>query len=200
MNSSKLSLPGLTFELTWFDIIGITFLVDYKQTLLEAQERLKTLVSQRDALDREIDGLSRIIEGAQIGAQEPSNWDPDNPAWIPKKINETEPTGVTDGIRKVLARTSAALLPTEIRDALETIGIEGSSSKNLLIHVHKALGRMFNKDEVAQIPRDGKMAYRLMSLMERTMRQIIEQNAVYKSGMRGDEKPKEGLPPPPKTK
>jgi len=146
--------------------------MDYKQTLKEAQEKLGTLAAQRDAIDREMEALMRIIEGAQIATRDPSYWDPDNSAWVPKKTPDAEPAGVTETIRKILRRAGEALLPTEIRDNLEAMGIEGSSPKNLLIHVHKALGRMLDNGELAQIPREGKMAYRLLTPMEKQMREM----------------------------
>jgi len=148
--------------------------MDYAKTLIDAQEKLKQLSVQRDALDREIEALLHIIEGAQIATKDPSYWDPDNPGWVPKKSPDSEPIGVTDGIRKILYRSGEAMLPTEIRDALVAMGIEGSSRKNLLIHVHKALGRMHDSDELAQVPRDGKMAYRLMTMMDRHVRILNE--------------------------
>jgi len=172
--------------------------MDYSQTLKDAQERLKALATQRDAIDREIEALQRIIEGAQIAAQEPGQWDPNNPSWIPKKATDAEPAGVTDSIRKILRRTPAALLPTEIRDALEVMGIEGSSSRNLLIHVHKALSRMLDKEEIVQVPRDGKMAYRAATLTDRMARQL---SSMYLLDLvptaTVDPGANRGLPPPP---
>src|SRR5713101_2121208 len=123
------------------------------------------LAIQRNMIDREIEALMRIIEGAQIATKDPSYWDPDNPAWVPKKSPDAEPAGVTESIRKILRRNRSALFPTQIRDALEMMGIEGSSPKNLLIHVHKVLGRLLENDEIAQEPREGKMAYRWLSDM-----------------------------------
>jgi len=146
--------------------------MDYNQTLKEAREKFGALATQRDAIDREMEALMRIIEGAQIATRDPSYWDPDNPAWVPKKAPDSEPAGVTETIRKILRRTGQALLPTEIRDNLEAMGVEGSSPKNLLIHVHKALGRLLENGELAQSPHEGKMAYRLLHPMERQMREM----------------------------
>jgi hypothetical protein len=144
--------------------------MDYQQTLKEAQEKLRLLGAQRDAVDREIEALMRIIEGAKIATQDPSFFDPDSQTWVPRKAPDSEPAGVTESIRKILRRSTNALTPTEIRDALEAMGIQGSSPKNLLIHVHKALGRIGDAGELSQTPRDGKMAYRLLTATERQFR------------------------------
>ncbi|HEX9222594.1 MAG TPA: hypothetical protein VF860_04630 [Candidatus Acidoferrales bacterium] len=172
--------------------------MDYEQTLKDAQEKLKTLAVQRDAIDREIEALMRIIEGAQIATKDPSYWDPDNPAWVPKKTPDAEPVGVTESMRKVLRRNRTAMLPTEIRDALEAMGIEGSSPKNLLIHVHKTLGRLHGNGEIAQEPREGKMAYRWLTDMERMMRDTTR---TFATGIAtalglGEDQDKAGQPSP----
>ncbi len=148
--------------------------MDYEQIRKEAQEKLRALAAQREIIDREMEALMRIVEGAQIATRDPSYWDPDNPAWIPKKSPDAEPVGVTESIRRILRRSGQALLPTEVRDNLEAIGVEGSTPKNLLIHVHKALGRMFENGELEQVMRDKKMAYRLLTAMERKAREMTE--------------------------
>src|SRR5258708_3295108 len=147
--------------------------MDYEQTLKEAQEKLRLLGAQRDALDREIEALMRIIEGAKIATQDPSFFDPDSSTWVPRKAPDSEPAGVTESIRKILRRSSNAMLPTEIRDALEGMGIQGSSPKNLLIHFHKALGRLSEAGELSQTPRDGKVAHRLLTATERQFRETF---------------------------
>jgi len=149
-------------------------MLDYQQTLTGAREKLKSLAAQRDAIDREIAAVLRIIEGAQIASQDPSQWNPDSPSGVPKNPSDAEPVGMTESVRKILRRSSVGLLPTEIRDALELMGIEGSSPKNLLIHVHKVLGRLLENEEVGQVPRDGKMAYRLDTSVAKMMRQLNE--------------------------
>jgi hypothetical protein len=110
-----------------------------------------------------------------------------------------EPAGFTEAVRKVLARSATPLVPTEIRDALEIMGFEGSSPKNLLIHVHSVLRRLFENDEIEQVPRDGKMAYRALTFIDviaRTMEAsplVSIMKAVSKTqGRRG------GLTPPPR--
>ena len=180
----------ITLRLTGLGIFGITSLdMDYKHTLIEAQKKLNELVAQRDLIDREIEALSRIVEGARIATQPPSHWDPDNPAWVPKTPPEPEPAGFTDSVRLILQRSGTPLLPTEIRGALETLGIEGTSPKNLLIHVHKVLSRLYRSGEVEQVPHDGRTGYTWVSPIQRSLREMNQSNGAIVA-TRAEEKKK----------
>jgi hypothetical protein len=170
--------------------------MDYEQTLEEAQKKLNDLITSRDAIDHEIEALVHIIEGAKIAVQDPSYWDPDNP----KTLAEREPTGFTDSVRTILRRSRVPLLPTEIRDALEAYGIEGSSPKNLLIHVHKVLGRLVDGYEIEQIPRDGKMTYRWLSELMRGFRAAVDVATLRGFGPDDKAKPIKRRPAPPDDK
>ena len=136
--------------------------MDYAQTLEEAKNRLQELAAKRDAIDREMQALLRIIEGIQIITQ------PAEPATL--ELNtlaaSNEPAGFTEAVRMIIGRSATPLVPTEIRDALETMGFEGSSPKHLLIHVHSVLRRLFENEEIEQVPRDGKIAYRALTLTD----------------------------------
>lgn len=133
--------------------------MDYKTTIEAAKARLEILAKERDTIDREMQGLMRIIEGAQFI---------ESPAEPPKVPILPEPdadsSGFTESIRLILRRSSVPLVPTEVRDALEMMGVEASSPKVLLIHVHNTLRRLFEKEEIEQVPRDGKMAYRMLTV------------------------------------
>jgi hypothetical protein len=167
--------------------------MDYRHTLEDAQKRLQVLTEQRDAIDREIQGLLRIIEGAQIISSPP---EPTDVPAIPEAA-DADPAGFTKTIRLILARSSTPLVPTEIRDSLEILGIEASSPKVLLIHVHNTLRRLFEKGEIEQVPREGKMAYRMLTAADvfaRTMRQhpLI---ALLSTGSRPSSSPIPDIPP-----
>ena len=66
-----------------------------------------------------------------------------------------------------MAKTRTALLPTEVRDALESMGIEGSSPKALLVHVHNVLRRLFENEEIEQVLRDGKIAFKALTFSDK---------------------------------
>ena len=142
--------------------------MNYEQTLEQAKQRLQELSAKRTEIEREMQALARIIEGAQIIAQ------PAEVLILPDSPDEqnTEELGVTKSIRLILGRARTPLMPTEIRDALESMGIEGSSSKVLLIHVHNVLRRLFENGEIEQIPQDGKMAYRALTAADLFVRTL----------------------------
>jgi hypothetical protein len=73
------------------------------------------------------------------------------------------PEGLTPEIRKILTTAAAHMSPVQVREALIARNFPNSSSKNLLINVHTALGRI--KDELDVIERDGKPAYKISSPM-----------------------------------
>lgn len=141
--------------------------MDYSQIIEGAKQKLKELMIKRAEIDKEIVAITKIIEGAQLAAQPVSEWNPD----ASQIANvEPEPARFVDKVRLILEKAGAPLLPTEIRDRLESMGVEASSSKHILIHVHKVLGRLFENDEVKQVTIDGKTAYRTVSVLERAFK------------------------------
>jgi hypothetical protein len=146
--------------------------MDYAQILENAKDRLKELMTKREAIDREIMVVSKIIEGAQIGAQPSSQWNPGHPKFSLQVVPlaEQEPAKFTDKVRLVLAKSITPLFPTEIRERLEAMGVEATTPKHLLIHVHKVLERLMENDEVIQVERDDKTAYKLLGDIEKASR------------------------------
>jgi hypothetical protein len=134
-------------------------MMDYNKTRTEAEARkqsllvrLKEIPSEKTKLDEEIDqikreliGIDQILDGL---AFMDSNIPPD-----------FEPVGFTDNVRKILSETLVPLVPTQIRDALEAKGITGSTSKNLLINVHKVLERIESELDKTTTT-EGKTAYK----------------------------------------
>jgi hypothetical protein len=120
-----------------------------KADLLQRQQEIplekKRLDEELEKNKRELIGLDQILDGLEF-----MNSD------IPPDF---EPSGFTDIIRKLLSETTLPLVPTQIRDALEAKGITGSSSKNLLINVHKVLERIDSELE-KMATADGKFAYK----------------------------------------
>jgi hypothetical protein len=120
-----------------------------KQTLLARQTDIpkekQKLDEEMERIKRELIGIDQILDGL---------------AFMESDIApDFEPTGFTENIRKILSETPVPLVPTQIRDALEAKGITGSTSKNLLINVHKVLERI--SDELEQTKRaDGKIGYK----------------------------------------
>jgi hypothetical protein len=137
----------------------------YQQTLENAKKRMAELTAQRDEIEREMRALFNIVGGAKIMAE------PSEPVTLsdPPAAPGDESLGVTDAVRRVLRRAQVPLVPTEIRDALEGMGIEASSSRNLLVHVHNVIRRLVGT-EIEECPRDGKMAYRMPTDIERFLR------------------------------
>ena len=140
--------------------------MDYKHTLEDAKARFQDLAQQRDAIDREMQALMRIIEGAQIVTS------PAEPISISPLTADSDAEGFTKTVRLVLARSRAPLIPTEVRDALDMMGVEASSPKVLLIQVHNTLRRLFEREEIEQVPRDGKMAYRMLTIGDHLVRTV----------------------------
>src|SRR5277367_837410 len=116
-------------------------MMDYNKTRAEAERRKAELLKrqQQIPLDKQkLDGEMEQIKRQLIGIEQIL----DGLAFMDSDVfPDYEPTGFTDSIRKILSETNLPLVPMQIRDALEAKGITGSSSKNLLINVHKVLER-----------------------------------------------------------
>lgn len=87
-----------------------------------------------------------------------------------------EPTGFTDAIKKVLQTANGeAMTATEVKDALPGAGFPLSGYSNPLASVHtilKRLGKTPLLYNVEMVTRDGKNAYRWLSMDERVVRDI----------------------------
>jgi hypothetical protein len=91
---------------------------------------------------REVAGIDQILKGLDVM----------------ESNTVLEPPGMTEHIRRVLQQTTIPLFPTQIRDSLKAVGIQGSSDKNLLISVHTVLSRL--KADLVESEQDGKTAYK----------------------------------------
>jgi hypothetical protein len=120
----------------------------YLQAIQKAQSELEVIENRRTILLVAIEHLRRLC-------------DEEFPELIPPP--GYVPEGLTPEIRKILTTAAAHMSPVQIREALIARNFPNSSSKNLLINVHTALGRI--KDELDVIERDGKPAYKISSPM-----------------------------------
>jgi hypothetical protein len=117
----------------------------------EVVDRLAEIFKEKALLDgekeekqRELAAIEQILEGLDtLSSDEPL---------------EAEPFGTSDHVRRLLQQTPVHLLPTQIRDSLLSVGITGSSPKNLLIGVHNVLSRLEGFLESTEI--NNRKAYR----------------------------------------
>jgi len=119
-----------------------TEVIERQQKIKEEQKKLKDEAEQNQ---RELIGLDQILEGLDFVESD--------------LLPDSEPTGFTDNIRKILTETTVPLVPTQIRDSLQARGIAGSSPKNLLINVHKVLERI-EPELISTATPDGKTAFK----------------------------------------
>jgi len=117
---------------------------ELSERLEEISEEAIALQAEKQNMQRELAAVDLILEGVDI-------YRSDAPL-------EGESSGVADHVRRLLQQTPVPLLPTQIRDFLESAGITGSSRRNLLIGVHNVLTRLELYLETVEI--NGRPAYR----------------------------------------
>jgi len=115
-----------------------------KQIALEIHK----LTDEAEEAKRQLIGIEQVLDGFSFMENE--------------NISVVAPIGLTDNVRKILSETKIPLVPTQIRDALLARGITGSSSKVLLINVHKTLERIEDELETSTTS-EGKTAYKRRS-------------------------------------
>jgi hypothetical protein len=135
-------------------------------------EERNLLQTELETLQRELAGIEHILEGVDVVTS-------DEPL-------ASEPKGMGDHIRHLLQETPVHLLPTQIRDSLISVGVTGSSPKNLLIGVHNVLSRLDRFLDTTEI--NNRTAYRWKR----------EANSAAKVGSSGHDKSK--VPGTPKHK
>lgn len=159
-------------------------MMDYNKTRSEAEAkkqslvaRLKEIPNEKKKLEEEMEQVKRELIGIDQILDGLSFMDSSIPP-------DFEPSGFTDKVRKILSETPVPLLPTQIRDALEAKGVEGSSSKNLLINVHKVLERI-ESELATTTTKEGKTAYKrklpwteYTPVISRTLRDLIGIEAI----------------------
>jgi len=71
-------------------------------------------------------------------------------------VGEASTTGLTDGIRNILAHAAEPLSASEIRDRLAGMGFDMTSYSNPLATIHTILRRLTESDE-ASVQKHGKV-------------------------------------------
>jgi hypothetical protein len=137
--------------------------VSHKKQLEEAKEKLLELEQQKLAIEQQMRGWIKIIEGFQTLMQE-ALLDDDNPP-------TREEVGLTERVRDFLRAANATVGALQIRDQLLAEGVDPSTSKNLLINIHTILRRLCRGGEVVEVPLpDGTKVYKYMTLLQRILR------------------------------
>lgn len=139
--------------------------VTIEQQLAEAKKKLLDLERQKLAIEQRMRGWVQIIEGYQtllqdapfdeVGLTPPPTW---------------EEIGLTDRVRELLRTAKAPTGATQIRDQLQSEGVDASTAKNLLINIHTILRRLREGGEVEEVPlSDGTKLYRHVTLLQRVL-------------------------------
>ena len=108
----------------------------YSTSIEELIRRLSELMQARRKLDAAIARTQMLVRTqAILRHQRPTQH-------AKTAVGLEKPTGFTDAIRLVLATYDIWLTPTAIRDLLPSVGLDSTSSKNLLVSTHTVLKRL----------------------------------------------------------
>jgi hypothetical protein len=130
--------------------------LDTKRTLDETQKELRDLLAQRAEIDRRIVGLGQVIKGLKTLGETPEIED----ETITSPLAGLESgQGFTNAIRHIIRNSPNPITAMEIRDELEAGGYSGPTPKHTLISVYTVIGRLKDKEEIAEVMRSGKPAY-----------------------------------------
>ncbi len=116
---------------------------DYRAALDAAVKEYETLGTERQAIDRRMAQLAQTIGTLSrlLG------------------LTPTVPLGLTDACRLVL-RSGVPLTPVEVRERLESIGVDLEIYASNLSAIHTVLKRLNESGEIRLVPRpSGKHAY-----------------------------------------
>jgi len=117
---------------------------EYKRALAAAIEEYERLKAQRDAIETRLAQLRQTI-----GALGPLC-----------KLPRHDILGLTDAIRSVLRARSGGLTPLEVKDGLQTQGLDLSTYSNPLASIHAVLKRLARSGEILRLEnRRRKTAY-----------------------------------------
>jgi len=129
----------------------------YQAALQQAQEELARIQERAGSLIKLIETLKSLSHDDLYELNPP-------PGYVPE--------GLTPEIKKVLSLTTVHLSPVQIRDSLVLRGFPHSNTKNLLISVHTALGRM--EEELDIVERDGKRVYKTRNFFAKVIADLID--------------------------
>lgn len=172
---------------------------EYKQALDKAKGELDEHLRQRGEIDRQIIRLKTTVEALSALCEEPD-------FSMPLDLEVPKGFGITMTIRKILSDTNVPISAVVIRDAMESYGIDMTEYANSMAVIHNTLKRLIEQREVMQVRNQtgqtiGYSLYKGIPTEPPMLESAREPAAipppltldspVYKSGMRGDEKPKE---------
>jgi hypothetical protein len=136
---------------------------DYAEVLDQLRGRYLEVLHRRDALNEELKGIAKSIEGLSTLTGEGSIApDPTLPSQLASDIFRSwiKYMGFSDACRAVLRIAPSGLTPTEIRDTLAMVGFPLEKRSNAIVSVHVFLDRAIKAEEVGEILRDdGEKAY-----------------------------------------
>ena len=128
---------------------------------------LTAVLAERQKLDRRISKLEKVLRGMidLLDTEE------EQTEYIEKLDEIRPPAGLTDAIQQVLqSEEGKAFFPTEIRDRVKSYLLNHS---NEMASVHTTLKRITkNNPSVEAVTREGKTAYRWVSMGEQVIRDI----------------------------
>lgn len=119
-----------------------------KQDLLKGQEALGKCLKEQEEIEKWITGLRQTIAALS--------------RMLDEEFIEEDAMGLTDAIRHVFSISIGTLIPTEVRDHLETSGYDIKKYGNVMASVHSVINRLKDRKEIVEAGSraDGKTAYR----------------------------------------
>lgn len=138
-----------------FYTVNLHFMPNYNATIAEFQKQLESLLQQREQLDRQIAGVTAVIEAIKTLADESDESLLEVPPMPPN-----EEAGFTDRVRAILkANPALALSAVVIRDEFLKAAPK-EDPKIFLIHTHNTLKRLHRQGEVEEVTTSAGRAYR----------------------------------------
>jgi hypothetical protein len=120
---------------------------DYESWLRQAQDRLESLYQQRAAIDEEIAGLQRGIEGFSPLVKKPAPWEGDT-------------IGITEAVTRVFTDSpNQCFSPTAVRDALLLRADVKLKQQNPLATIHQIIARLAARGVIKASMHDGRTLY-----------------------------------------
>lgn len=158
-----------------------------KSAMAQYLEELRSLTTERERLNGRISKVEKVLRGMidLLDTEEQQI------EYLEKLDDITPPTGLTDAIFQVLlSDPNRDLFPTEIRDRLKKSLLMNHA--NEMASVHTTLKRLIkNNPMVEAVEKDGKTAYRIVTMGARMIREAQLMVGVAKPDH--DFKPKLGV-------
>jgi len=156
------NLKMIKLQLDMVRQIKYRYEMNPQEQLRHAQEELLKLEQQKIAIERQMRGWIRIVEGLRMIIERPSP-----SGHLTGEVVRSLP----DKILAVLENVSSPIGATQIRDQLiASRAVHVPSPKNLLINIHTTLKRLVQAEKVEEVPlEDGSKLYAYASPLRRAM-------------------------------